>query len=156
MVHDVGELVGEQPDVQGVAHPTGVGGCPVELVVADVVPRKGGNSVAGFDIEARQSGRQPADPIVGCGVRRPGDAEIMLDRDDRPSRMNPNGAVVEGREEQREVIHHVWHPRPLALAQASPSPSSSCRLRSKSFWVIRPSLRRAENRSSCEASSMAA
>ena len=47
MIDDVGHLIGEKTDVDGVTHSARIGGCPIELVVSLVVPCKSADSGPG-------------------------------------------------------------------------------------------------------------
>ena len=51
MVHDVGDLLWKQPDVQGMQHASAAGGSEVQLEMPRSVPRKGGHATAGRNAE---------------------------------------------------------------------------------------------------------
>ena len=59
VVHHVGQLLGEQPDVEGVEHRPHRGDRQVGLEVLLVVPGEGAHPVAGADAEPAQGRGQP-------------------------------------------------------------------------------------------------
>ena len=64
MVHDVLELLGEQPDVERVQHRADAGHREVGLEVLLDVPRERADAVAGLDPEPLQRGRELLDAIA--------------------------------------------------------------------------------------------
>ena len=97
VVDDVDQLVGEQPDVERVADPAGVGGGPVELVVTLVVPGESADRLSGahpqFGVEG---GGQASDPFVGLPVGGPGHRQVRFHGDDLLVGKQSHRPVVEG------------------------------------------------------------
>src|SRR3546814_515079 len=63
VVGDVGELLREQADVEGVQHPPGAGGGEVELEVAGRVPRERGDPTVLGDAELVEHATEPVRPV---------------------------------------------------------------------------------------------
>jgi hypothetical protein len=74
VVGDVGELVGEQADVQRVQHRAVARRRHVDLEVALRVPRERGHAVARLDPERAQRVRDAVDPLPHLRVARALDA----------------------------------------------------------------------------------
>ena len=70
VVDDVGELLGEEPDVQRVQHPAGAGGGEVQLEVAGRVPRERRDATVGRDPQIVEHTAELAGPYRPVGVGR--------------------------------------------------------------------------------------
>ena len=71
VVHDVGELFGEQPQVEGMGHPAGAWRGEVELQVASRVPSEGGHPAVITDAQVVQYTAQAAGSFTPLAVRDP-------------------------------------------------------------------------------------
>jgi hypothetical protein len=106
VVHDVGDLFGEQARVDGMADRADAGDAVVQLEVAVVVPGERGDPLAWPDAEPvpeclRQLLRAPAQVGVGGAVRgRIRRARHHLDR------AIALGRVIEDRRYQKRPVHH--------------------------------------------------
>ncbi len=70
MVDDVGELLGEEPDVQRVQDPTGARCGEVQLEMARRVPRERRHTTVGGDPQVVEHPTEPAGPSRPVGIRR--------------------------------------------------------------------------------------
>ena len=70
VVDDVGELLGEQPDVQRVQHAPGARRGEVQLEVAGRVPRERRHAAVGGDAEVVEHAAEPAGPRRPVAVVR--------------------------------------------------------------------------------------
>ena len=68
VVHDVGELVGKQAEVQGVRHPAGARWGEVELEVARGVPGEGGHPAVLADAQVVEDTAQAPRPLTPLAV----------------------------------------------------------------------------------------
>ncbi len=71
MLDDVGQLLGEHVDVEGMADGAAAGDGEVELQVLVVVPGEGGDTVPGLHAEVDQRGGQALHPPVEVAIRLP-------------------------------------------------------------------------------------
>ena len=115
VVDDVGQLLGEQADVQRVQHGADAGGGEVELEVALVVPGEARHPVALLHAEPDESPRQPVDPVGQLGVGRPPDRALAGERHQLGAEVagaHPAANVIEG--QLKVVLHqtleHLRHP----------------------------------------------
>jgi hypothetical protein len=79
VVDDVGDLLGEQPRIDGVADGADAGDGVVQLEVAVAVPRQRCDAVAGFHAEIPQGVGETQDALVGVGIAVA--VQAVLDRD---------------------------------------------------------------------------
>ena len=71
VIHDVGELLGEQPQIEGVGHPAGARRGEVELQMAGRVPGEGGHPSVITDAQVVQHTAQAAGSFAPLAVRDP-------------------------------------------------------------------------------------
>jgi hypothetical protein len=108
VVHDVGELFGEEPDVERVQHATDAGDREVRLEVLLRVPREGRDAVTRLDAETAQGGGQPIDPARDLGERRAARGITLEGRDLAVA--EDRAPVPEDRaDREREVLHGGFH-----------------------------------------------
>ena len=108
---DVAELVGGQPDVEGVHHRAQARNGEVRLQVLGVVPAEGGHPVAGADAEAAQAGRQLLGP-VGQGRERDAAGTAGLAGDDLAVPVQGPAMLEDVPDRERELHHRAAHNAP--------------------------------------------
>jgi hypothetical protein len=109
VVGDVDDLVGEQPDVERVQHPSGARHGQVELEVAGAVPAERGNPAVGRHAEGVDGGSKSADPHSPLRDRR---ARLAASAHAGDQRLVPEqllGSVQDVGEDQRSVLHQPAH-----------------------------------------------
>ena len=106
VVGDVGDLLGEQPRIDGVADRADAGDGEVELEVAVAVPGQRRHPVARLDAEPDQRVRQPADALAGGRVAVAVDAPLHGLRHHLYVGIDFGGEVDHARDQQRPVHHH--------------------------------------------------
>ncbi len=114
MVDDVGELLGEEADVQGVTDGADAGDREVGLEVAVMVPGEGPDPVPLVHAELAEAVRETAGPFGGLPVGVPVDPvrEVGHPRHDLPVRIEPLGPLEEMGQQQRRVHHQPVHADP--------------------------------------------
>ena len=105
---DIAELVGGQPDVQGVHHRAHAGDGEVRLLVLLVVPAERGHPVPGADPEAAQAGRQLLRP-VGQGPELDVARAVGLASDDLAVAVQGPPVLEDVLDREREVHHRAAH-----------------------------------------------
>ena len=108
VVGHVDELLGEEPDVEGVQDPVGAGGGEVQLEVVGRVPPEGADAAVGADAELVEHAAQAP------GARRPlaVGAPLLPGGGDRHDTLVEEQLLrpgVEVRQRQREVLHQALH-----------------------------------------------
>ena len=106
VVGDVGDLLGEQPRVDGVADGADAGDGVVELEVAVAVPGQRRDPVAGLDAEPDQRVRQPADALARLGVAVAMEAAFDGLGHHLHVGIDVGRKVDHARDQQRPVHHH--------------------------------------------------
>lgn len=117
VVHDVRDLVGLQPQIDGVQHRAGQRDGQVELQVAVVVPRDRPDPVTGLHAGRHQCRCQPCDPIGKGAVVVPAGLAAVEVIDHLLVAEHVAGASQEVSDEQLFVLHGsplvcVWPPCP--------------------------------------------
>ena len=105
VVHDVGELSGEEPHVEGVADGAGPGDAEVHLQVLVVVPGERPHAVAGGDAEGGEGGGEPPAATAEVGVGVVVHPAVGLPGADPLVRKHP-GRVLDDAVERQRVVHH--------------------------------------------------
>ena len=108
VVHDVLELLGEQPDVQRVEHRADARHREVGLEVLLDVPRERADTVTGLDAEPLQRGREPLDAIPHLAERGPA-TPVALERDDLAVAVHRHAVPEQHPDRQRVVLHRPEH-----------------------------------------------
>ena len=117
VVDDVGELLGKEPDVEGVEDPSSAWSGEVELEVAAGVPRERAHPALIADAERVEQAAEPAgasrpllvvDPLDAVGG---GGGHALVEE-------QPFGPVEEVHQRQRVVLHRALHASP----SSSPRP----------------------------------
>ena len=121
VVHDIGQLLDREPDVQGVQHRSHAGDGEVGLQVALVVPAEGAHAVTLFDPEAGERGRQPLGPGRHLGERGRA-VPARLHGDDGAVPVDLLAVPEDVADQERGVLHGALHvpsmasaPRPLRM-----------------------------------------
>ncbi len=109
VVHDVGQLLREQPDVQRVQHPAGTRSSKIQLEVTSRVPGKRGDTPVSRDPEGVEHSRQLARPPSKLGVRRALEA-TRSSGDDLFVPVVSLGSIEEMVDRQRNILHQPLHP----------------------------------------------
>jgi hypothetical protein len=110
VVGDVGELLGEEPHVEGVQDPAGAGGGEVELQVPLAVPAERPHPAVAADAERVQDPAQPAGALRPLRVRRPGHAPRVVG-DDGAVAVVLLDVAEDGVDGQGSVLHEPAHGR---------------------------------------------
>ena len=108
VVGDVGQLLGEQPEVQRVEHGAHRGDGQVGLEVLLGVPGEGGDPVALPDAEAGQGRGQPVGPVGHLGEAGP-PARLALERHHLAPAEHAPAVPEDRRDGEREVLHRREH-----------------------------------------------
>ena len=112
VVDDVGDLLGEQADVERVQHPAGAGRREVQLEVAGGVPGEGGHPAVGRDAEVVEHAAQAAGPRRPtrrrCARSTPSAVAVTISL----SREQALGPVEEVGQRERTVLHQALHGSP--------------------------------------------
>ena len=108
VVGDVDQLLGEQPDVEGVQHPAGARCGEVELEVRGGVPAEGRDAAVGGHAQGVERRREPADADGALGDR----GRRLTAHRGRDHRLVPEqllGSVQDVRKGQWPVLHEPAH-----------------------------------------------
>ena len=108
VVHDVGELVGEQADVERVEHAAHAGNGEVRLEMLLGVPREGRDPITRLDAEAAQRPRQLVDP-VGHLRERGAAARVALERDHLAVAVDRAPVAEDHPDGEGKVLHRRQH-----------------------------------------------
>ncbi len=105
VLHDVGQLIAGQPQVERMYDRTHAGYGEVQFQVARVVPREGRHAIAAPHAEFLQRIRQPADAFRKCAIRIAFQARPGLGDDFFPGVkfLRP----IEYRRQRQRIIHHL-------------------------------------------------
>ena len=108
VVDDVGQLLGEEPDVERVQHPVAAGGGEVELEVTGRVPGEGGHPAALADAEHVEHAAEPPGAVGPLPV---GDAVATGGRGRHDALVGEQllGAMEEVDQRERLVLHQALH-----------------------------------------------
>uniref|UniRef100_A0A0N4ZXM1 LigA n=1 Tax=Parastrongyloides trichosuri TaxID=131310 RepID=A0A0N4ZXM1_PARTI len=109
VVDDVGQLLGEQARVQGVAHRADPHDAVPGLDVVGGVPGQGGDPVARLDPPGQQGVRHPARPLMNGGVGGADDRPLDRTAHDLAAAVPVLGVVEDLVDRQRPVLHHTQH-----------------------------------------------
>jgi len=71
VVDHVNQLIGEEPQIDGMQYRPAAGYSKIELKMAVIVPGKRTNPIAGLDIQQLEDICQPADPFIELSVSNP-------------------------------------------------------------------------------------
>ncbi len=112
VVHDVGDLLGEEPDVECVQHPTRARCGEVELQVAGGVPTEGGDAPVCGDAQLVEHPAEAPGPVGPLAVGLALDATGRR-RDHVLLGEQGLGSIEEVVEGERSVLHEPLHGVPL-------------------------------------------
>ena len=104
MADDVADLLGRQPDVEGVHHRTHARNGKVRLLVLLGVPGEGGHPVAGLDAQPAQAGRQLIRAVRQGAELDPAHALGLVGDDFTVGVCGP--AVLENVPDAERKVHH--------------------------------------------------
>ena len=108
VVHDVGELVGEQADVERVEHAAHAGDREVRLEVLLGVPRERRDPITRLDAEAAERGRQQVDPVRHL-CEGGATARVALERDHLTVAEDRAPVAEDHPDGERKVLHRRQH-----------------------------------------------
>ena len=124
MVDHVGQLVGEQPDVQGVQHRPHARHGQVGLEMGLVVPHERADAVALFDAEAVEGRGELIGAVGDLGKRRL-DVTVAGVRDDLAGGMHGSPMGEDRPERQRIVLHRAErHQSPCSRQSSHVTPAN--------------------------------
>ena len=106
VIHDVRELLREEPDVQRVQDRAHRRDGEVRLEVLLGVPLERADAVAGLDAEPLERGRELLGASGDLGERRPSGA-VALERDDFAVTVHGAAVPQDHRDGQREILHRA-------------------------------------------------
>ena len=139
VVGDVGQLLGEQPDVQRVQHPPGARRGEVQLHVPGGVPRERADPAVGADAEGVQHAAEPPGAVRPLRVRDPRDAGRAV-RGDRPAAEVLLGVPEDRVDRQGEVLRRPAHGGMLPAPGPAIQGSSGRPLPSVAWPAPRPAV----------------
>ena len=126
VVGDVGDLVGEEPDVEGVQHRAHRRHGQVDLEVLGVVPHEGRDPLVAVDAAGPQGSGQAAGSLGDVGERTATGA-VRRGRDDLGVGVHAGGVLEEAGDAQRGILHGALHgtsmPRPSRWSRRDEVPS---------------------------------
>ena len=109
VVDDVGDLLGEQPRVDGVANSAHRRDAEIKLQVPVVVPRDRRDAVALADPQVGQRAGEPPRPGVELAVAVAVNRSLGGPRDDLALGVVARGEVEQRGDEQRAILHQAEH-----------------------------------------------
>ena len=131
VVDDVGQLLGREPDVEGVQHRAHGGNGEVRLEVALVVPAERADAVPRLDAQPGQGGGELLGPVatsVKVALRLP----TFLDGDRRAVAVDLLAVAEDVSDQERGVLHGALH-APSMTGAPSPCPGRPANDRSTSW-----------------------
>ena len=108
VVHDVHELVGEEPDVERVEHAAHARDREVGLEVLLGVPREGGDPITGVHAQAAQRGGEPVDVVRHLGEGR-APARLALEGHDLAVAEDRSAVAEDHPDREGKVLHRRKH-----------------------------------------------
>jgi hypothetical protein len=109
VIGDVGDLLGEEPRVDGVDHGAAAGDRVVDLVVPEAVPGEGGDAVVALHAELPQGVGEAAGARVRLSVGIAVDAALHRFRHDLGRAVMAVGMADQAADQQRHVHHQAVH-----------------------------------------------
>ncbi len=109
VVEDEDELFGEQARIDGVANQSGAGNAVIKLEMTMVVPRQGGNAIAGFEPQPGQRVGQLPHPPGRIGIAVAVQGRILVAGDDLLGWVIARGVFQHVWDEQRPIHHQTQH-----------------------------------------------
>jgi membrane protein DedA with SNARE-associated domain len=135
VVHDVGDLLGEQADVERVQHPAAARGGEVQLEVVGRVPGERGHAAVGADAQVVEGTAEATGALGPLAVAAALDAGGRRG-DDALLREQGLGPVEEVRQRERTVLHEALHRFPLGDERSGGGGGRRRRLQAGAYVVV--------------------